>query len=129
MSLQQALSVTRDLFPCPVCCRALDVRQTKKGKPYVICDPCGMQLFVRTTPGINRFEGLVSHAAGKSVWERLEELQRQYRRKCPECGNEFWIHPARLKTSWMDGSFEGYCCPEKGCKGVAKWDHEERKKK
>ena len=119
----------RELFPCPLCGRGLDIRQTKKQKPYVICDPCGMQLFVRTKTGMNRFEQLISAAAERNIWARLEELQRQYQKKCPECGNKFWIHPARLKTSWVDGTFEGYCCPEKGCKGVARWEAEEGNKK
>ena len=129
MSSRSGLLVTRELFPCPLCARGLDVRQTKKRKPYVICDPCGMQLFVRTKAGINRFEGLVSNSASRGIWERLEELQRQYQVKCPECGNRFWIHPARVKTNWVDGSFEGYRCPEKGCKGVAKLQVEEAKSK
>ena len=61
------------------------------------------------------------------VAERLEELQHQYQKKCPECKRTFWIHPEQVKTNWMDGSFEGYRCPERGCDGVVKWK-EERKK-
>jgi len=117
----------RRLFPCPLCTRGLDIRETKKDKPYVICDPCGMQLFVRNDTGIALFERLVDGAEERHIWQRLEELQQQYRKKCPECGRMFWIQPDRVKTNWMDGSFEGYRCPERGCDGVAKWKEDKKK--
>ncbi|MGB6405227.1 MAG: hypothetical protein WBF26_20480 [Candidatus Sulfotelmatobacter sp.] len=111
-------------FPCPLCGRGLDVRQTKKKKPYVICDPCGVQLFVRSKAGMNVFEELVSDAAQRNIWKRLDDLQSRYRRKCPECKKEFWIIPDQIKTNWMNGSFEGYRCPERGCDGVVSWNKE-----
>jgi predicted nucleic acid-binding Zn ribbon protein len=49
-------------FHCPLCGKGLDVRQTKKNKPYVICDPCGVELFVRGKVGMHVFERLVSDA-------------------------------------------------------------------
>lgn len=106
-------------FPCPLCTTGLDVRQSKKGKPYVVCDPCGVQVFVRLPQGIQRFEQLVDQANGKGAMERLKEMESRYRKKCPECGQEFWIEPGKIATSWFDGKFEGYRCPAKGCKGVA----------
>ena len=117
----------RRLLPCPLCARGLDIRETKKNKPYVICDPCGLQLFVRNDTGIAIFERLVAGAQQRHIWDRLEELQQQYRKKCPECGRMFWVHPDRIKTNWMDGSFEGYRCPERSCDGVAKWKEEKKK--
>ncbi|PYV68647.1 MAG: hypothetical protein DMG97_24140 [Acidobacteria bacterium] len=119
-------SATRGLFPCPVCGQGLEIRETKKDKPYLVCDPCGMQLFVRNETGISRLERLVCSAEQRDIWKRLEELQRRYQRKCPKCGEEFWITPDRIKTSWMDGSFVGYRCPEKGCDGVATWGRDEK---
>jgi hypothetical protein len=100
------------------------VRQTKKKKPYVICDPCGVQLFVRSKAGMNVFEDLVSNAAQRNIWKRLDDLQARYRRKCPECKKEFWIVPDQIKTNWMNGSFEGYRCPERGCDGIVTWNKE-----
>jgi DNA-directed RNA polymerase subunit RPC12/RpoP len=41
-------------FPCPLCQKQLDIRMSDKGKPYIICDACGIQLFVRKSEGINR---------------------------------------------------------------------------
>ena len=113
-------------FPCPLCGKGLDVRQTKKKKPYVICDPCGVQLFVRSKAGMHVFEQLVSDAGQRNIWKRLDDLQRRYRGKCPECGKEFWIVPDQIKTSWVDGTFEGYRCPERGCDGVVSWNKEEK---
>ncbi len=120
------LSPRSSRFPCPLCGQGLDVRQTKKQKPYVICDPCGVQLFVRCKAGMHSFEQLVSDAEQRNIWKRLDELQARYRRKCPECGKEFWIVPDQLKTSWVDGTFEGYRCPERGCTGVVSWSKEKK---
>ena len=106
------------LFPCPLCGRGLDVRQTKKDKPYVICDPCGVQMFIRGKAGMACFEQLVSQAEGRNIWKRLDDLQGRYQRECPKCGKSFWIVPDQIKTSWVDGKFEGYRCPERGCEGV-----------
>jgi len=47
------------LFPCPVCVELREVRLTKKKKPYITCDPCGIQLFVRGPAGIAAFQRLI----------------------------------------------------------------------
>ncbi len=127
MGLAMNLGSKRQLFPCPLCGRGLDVRETKKNKPYVVCDPCGLQLFVRNKTGMSKFEQLVSDAQQRNIWARLEDLQHRYQKKCSNCGNKFWITPDQLKTSWLDGSFEGYRCPERGCDGVAGWEEKTRK--
>jgi len=31
------------MFPCPVCISPHEIKLTKKGKPYITCDPCGIQ--------------------------------------------------------------------------------------
>jgi transcription elongation factor Elf1 len=82
------LSVNRNprLFPCCVCGEPREVRMTKKGKPYMICDPCGVQMFVRVETGIRRFEQLVADADRNDVWKRLAELQQRYEFLCPRCG-------------------------------------------
>ena len=113
------------LFPCPVCSEGLQVRESKKRKPYVICNACGVQLFVRTEPGIRKFERLVANAAGQTVWERLRKLERRYQKKCPKCGSTFWIDGKSIETNWFDGHFIGYQCPEPGCDGVVMPEEEE----
>ncbi len=45
----------RTTAPCPVCETPLPVRFTHRGKPYLVCDPCGVQVFVRRKEGIERF--------------------------------------------------------------------------
>ena len=120
MPLDLTLGTVRR-FPCPLCGQGLDERQTKKKNPYVICDPCGVQLFVRSKAGMRIFEHLVDEAEKRNIWKRLDDLQSRYQRKCPECGNTFWIVPDQLKTNWVDGKFEGYRCPEKGCAGLVVW--------
>jgi len=96
------------------------LRESKKHKPYVVCNACGVQLFVRNETGIRRFEKLVAEAAEQDIWERIAELRSRYEKKCPECGKKFWVTEDSIATSWVDGSFSGFCCPEEGCSGVVK---------
>lgn len=106
------------LFPCPICGEGLEVRESKRRKPYVVCNACCVQMFVRCEPGIRRFETLVSDAEARNIWERLSDLERQYRKKCPKCGKSFWASEELIRTSLFDGSFIGYRCPEEDCDGV-----------
>ena len=108
------------LFPCCVCGQAREVRTTKKGKPYMICDPCGVQMFVRVETGIRRFEQLVADAEENNIWKRLAELQQRYQFQCPKCRKKFWLTPELIKTSWASGKLGGYRCPDPGCGGIAK---------
>lgn len=106
------------LFPCCLCGEAREVRTTKKGKPYLHCDPCGLQMFVRIETGIRRFEQLVSDAERNNIWKRLGELQQRYRFECPKCGKRFWLTTDLIKTSWVDGKLKGYRCPDSECGGI-----------
>jgi len=112
-------------FPCPVCTDPREVRLTKKKKPYIICDPCGIQVFVRGPAGIAGFNRLVDRAEGEDLWTRLREMQRRYYLRCPECGQHFWIEPELVKTSLFDGSLQGFRCPEKNCGAVVEWEDSE----
>ena len=109
------------MFPCPVCTSPLEVKTTKKHKPYIICDPCGVQLFVRGPSGIDAFNRLIEHANRDDLWTRLEEMEHRFRLKCPECGCRFWIEPGLVKTSMFDGSLQGFRCPEKKCGATVEW--------
>ncbi|HMK31763.1 MAG TPA: hypothetical protein VK473_18915 [Terriglobales bacterium] len=108
------------LFPCCVCGQARDVRITKKGKPYLICNPCGLQMFVRVEDGIRRFEQLVADADRNDIWKRLADLQQRYELECPRCKKKFWLTTELIKTSWVNGRFEGYRCPDPNCEGLVK---------
>lgn len=41
-------------WPCPVCEEPREIKGTKKGKPYLLCDGCGVQMFVRYSEGVER---------------------------------------------------------------------------
>ena len=108
------------LFPCCVCSQPREVRITKKGKPYIICNPCGVQMFVRVDTGIRLFDALVADADRNDVWKRLAELQQRYQFKCPKCGKTFWLTSGLIKTSWANGKLEGYRCPDSDCGGIVR---------
>jgi transcription elongation factor Elf1 len=117
--------IGKRMFPCPVCTDPREVKITKKAKPYITCDPCGIQVFIRGPAGISAFNRLVEGAASKDVWTRLREMERLYRLKCSECGCRFWIEPNLVKTSMFDGTLQGFRCPEKRCGAVVEWGKEE----
>ena len=53
----QNQEMKRKQFPCPLCNSDLKIKLDKKhDKPYVICDPCGVQMFVRREKGIRRLK-------------------------------------------------------------------------
>ena len=111
-------------FPCPVCTDPREVRVTKKDKPYITCDPCGIQVFVRGPAGIEGFNRLVDETSS-DVWSRITEMGRRYRLRCPGCGHRFWIKPDRIVTSIFDGSLKGVRCPGKDCGETVRWENEQ----
>jgi len=75
-------------FPCPLCADGLAILASKKGKPYCVCNPCGVQLFIRGKTGISRLlqmvrgEILIPGKAdgadyGIALLDRLRELKSQ----------------------------------------------------
>ena len=50
-----------DLIPCFLCGNGCFVKQTKNKKPHFICDPCGVQVFIRREKGIILFNYLVKN--------------------------------------------------------------------
>ena len=44
---------------CFLCAVKLDKRTDKNGKPYFVCNPCGIQLFIRREHGIKLLETLL----------------------------------------------------------------------
>jgi len=106
----------------PVCTQAREVRVTKKNKPYLVCDPCGVQIFVRGSAGIEEFHRLLQHTNNQSLLTRLEEMERRYRLACPECAQAFWAEPQLIKTSVFDGDLKGFRCPKKNCDAIVPWE-------
>ncbi len=68
-------------FACPLCGQPLEVRSSKKGKPYVTCDTCSMQLFVRGLQGIERFDSKALTADGRAT--RAELVPKRVEPKRP----------------------------------------------
>jgi hypothetical protein len=75
-------------FPCPLCADGLAILASKRGKPYCVCNPCGIQLFFRGKPGISRLlrmvkgEILIPGKAdgadyGIALFDRLRQLKSQ----------------------------------------------------
>jgi hypothetical protein len=75
-------------LPCPVCAAGLPFRFSCKGKPYCVCDACGIQIFFRGERGIARLRELVqseilvaAQGAGAteavSLYNRLQRLKAQ----------------------------------------------------
>ena len=120
-----ALNSKKRLFPCPVCTEPREVRETKKAKPYLICDPCGVQVFVRGLGGIGEFNRLLHRTNNDGLLARLKEMERRYRMTCPECGCRFWAEPKLIKTSIFDGGLQGFRCPEKDCDATVAWEQEQ----
>jgi transcription elongation factor Elf1 len=113
------------MFPCPVCTEPRDVRETKKSKPYLICDPCGVQVFVRGPAGIGEFNRLLQRTNNDGLLGRLKEMEQLYRLTCPECGCRFWAEPKLVKTSIFDGGLQGFRCPGKNCDAIVRWEQKE----
>ncbi len=65
-------------FPCPICKEPLEVRTSKKGKPYVVCNTCGMQMFIRKRAGIEAFEVLVGIYGANDLQRELDYLVERY---------------------------------------------------
>jgi hypothetical protein len=47
------------VLPCLFCGDDLEQRKDKNQKPYFICNPCGMQLFVRRPKGAENLQNLI----------------------------------------------------------------------
>ena len=108
-------------FPCPICAEPRELRATKNGKPYITCDSCAVQLFIRGKVGIKRLRELLETNDTRSVLTRFAELEGRYHRTCPKCGRPFWIAPSLIETNWFSGGLEGLRCPSEGCNAVVGW--------
>jgi len=53
--------------PCLLCGKQLDRRTDKNGKHYLICNPCGMQLFIRRQQGMENLSSLIKTLRGRDL--------------------------------------------------------------
>jgi len=61
-------------FPCLLCFEMLEVEYSKKAKPYLTCNDCGVQVFIRGKIGIERFMNSISNYNCKYKSHKLVEL-------------------------------------------------------
>lgn len=63
-------------LPCFLCAAKLDKRTDKNLKPYFVCNPCGIQLFVRRPHGIKLLDKLLRDSAKHEIpfKQRAEEV-------------------------------------------------------
>ena len=54
-------------LPCFLCGAKLERRFDKHHKPYFICNPCGIQLFIRREHGINLLDKLMRDVAKNEI--------------------------------------------------------------
>lgn len=64
---------------CPLCGRPIEIRLDKKhGKPYSICDPCGLQMFIRRKQGIDKLADL------RKFLDSGQRINRQFQDRIAE---------------------------------------------
>ena len=95
---------------------------TKKDKPYITCNGCGVQVFVRGRDGIDEFNRLVERGNREGLLARVNQMVRRYWLTCPSCAKQFWVEPELIETSIFDGSLKGIRCPEAHCGEVLPWE-------
>jgi hypothetical protein len=63
---------------CFLCGSQLEVRDSKRKKPYFICDPCGLQVFVRKQRGISLLGRKTTpiRKTGNGVLDLLSQLEQ-----------------------------------------------------
>jgi transcription elongation factor Elf1 len=108
-------------FPCPVCAVPQEVRSSKKDKPYITCNTCGVQVFVRGREGVQEFKKLLEQSEFDGTMAQMRSIVRRYRLRCKSCGRQFWIAPPLVETSFFDGSLSGVRCPQAECGTVNEW--------
>ena len=54
-------------IPCLLCGKRLGKRIDKNRKPYFVCDPCGVQMFIRRPQGIENLDELIKTLGKKEL--------------------------------------------------------------
>jgi len=106
------IKASLSFFPCCVCGEGREVRTTKKGKPYMICDPAAYRCLSESRPGFGDLNCWWRTPSSNHVWQAWLSYNKRYQPQCPRCSKRFWLTPELLKTSWVNGKPEGYRCPD-----------------
>ena len=54
-------------LPCLLCGAKLEKRMDKNHKPYFVCNPCGIQLFIRREHGVGLLDKLLRNAEKNEI--------------------------------------------------------------
>lgn len=67
-----------EFLPCLLCTAKLEKRIDKNRKPYFVCNPCGIQLFIRRQHGITLLKKLLRDVAKNEIpfRQRAEEVHK-----------------------------------------------------
>ena len=69
---------SKQFLPCLLCGSKLQQRTDKHSKPYFVCDPCGIQLFVRRQQGITRLNEFM-RASERNAMPFQQAADRMYK--------------------------------------------------
>jgi hypothetical protein len=75
-------------FPCCLCSASLDLKISKRGKPYCTCLDCGIQIFFRGKIAISRLKSVLNKrdtvpgnspgtVHGLILWNKIVQLKAQ----------------------------------------------------
>jgi hypothetical protein len=64
-----------ELFPCFLCGEYLEIKYSKRNKPYFICDPCGLQAFIRRDKGIHSLKKITGK--NSKIPKKSEKTEKQ----------------------------------------------------
>jgi DNA-directed RNA polymerase subunit RPC12/RpoP len=99
-------------LPCFLCGKQLNQRTDKNNKPYFICNPCGMQIFIRRELGIQKLEELIRNLKEgelplrthtrvlyevQAILSEMDDLKAEIKRLDGEIGF-FWIDQDKLRA-------------------------------
>ena len=89
-SLTSENSSVMSKVPCFLCQSLLEIRTSKKEKPYLVCDDCGIQVFFRLPKGIRRLQQLRERAGSLADKYVLCHRCRVAVEKCVKNYQEGW---------------------------------------
>ena len=99
-------------LPCFLCGKQLNQRTDKNNKPYFICNPCGMQVFIRRELGIQKLADLIRNLKEgelplrthtqvlyevQAILSEMDDLKAEIKRLDGEIGF-FWIDQDKLRA-------------------------------
>jgi hypothetical protein len=73
---------------CPVCFEEVELRQAKGGRPYIVCELCGIQLFTRSQKSAKILTDLLSEVKEKIPAAKPEKIPAVVQEKIPEAKPE-----------------------------------------